>query len=391
MRKVFLNTLPKNKNGNIQWNKINNNKVKFIYNDIEGELLVKKSLPNRFVLVEYNGDEIELQRECLRKGHIGKALGTITKEFKFKIGDRLTNYGRNLTILDRFYNVDGIKYYKVLCNKCNYIHDKSEYHLIEQDCPCCKGQVVVKGINDIATTNPEIFNLLVNKEDGYNYSATTSKKLKVKCPNCGKEKYINIYNLIRQGVGCAYCSDGISYPNKFMGEFFNQLKEKGLIKNYILEKSYKINDKTRRYDIFATLFNGEKIICENNGIQHYKEIGYKVDLKTQQIIDNEKKNYALNILKVEHYISLDCRESNFTFMKNSILNSELNNIFDLANIDWELCEKMGRSNKKELILNYYMENPTITIKELAKKFNTTKRVIYDYFKLRGIKLNTLND
>ena len=51
-------------------------------------------------------------------------------------------------------------------------------------CGCCNGKVVVKGINDMWTTNPELAKLLVNPDDGYKYTSTSGKKVDWRCPIC---------------------------------------------------------------------------------------------------------------------------------------------------------------------------------------------------------------
>ena len=43
------------------------------------------------------------------------------------------------------------------------------------------------GVNDIATTHPEVIQFLVNKEDGHKYSHGSEKKVKIKCLNCEYE------------------------------------------------------------------------------------------------------------------------------------------------------------------------------------------------------------
>ena len=75
----------------------------------------------------------------------------------------------------------------------------SEYNLLKgQGCACCSGDIVVKGINDIATTHPKMIQYFVNKEDIYTHSYSSNEKILMKCPNCGyikKLKYIAFWKI----------------------------------------------------------------------------------------------------------------------------------------------------------------------------------------------------
>ena len=51
----------------------------------------------------------------------------------------------------------------------------------------------------------------------------SKKKIEVTCPICGYKKLISPHNLFCQGFSCSKCSDGISYPEKFIMSLLNQL------------------------------------------------------------------------------------------------------------------------------------------------------------------------
>lgn len=127
---------------------------------------------------------------------------------------------------------------------------------------------VVKGINDIPTTSPWMISYF---QDGYeeasNYTNNSNKKIYPRCPNCGqislKQYKINKI-FTKHGFSCK-CSDGISYPEKFVSEFLNQLNV-----NYISQVStntlYWLS-KNIRYDFYIP---DKNIIIEANGKQHYE-------------------------------------------------------------------------------------------------------------------------
>ena len=75
-------------------------------------------------------------------------------------------------------------------------------------CPYCVGKKVLKGFNDIFTTNPEIakeWNYEKNKlVSPYDYTIGSSKKVWWKCSKCGKEWEAALY--ARRKANCASCN-----------------------------------------------------------------------------------------------------------------------------------------------------------------------------------------
>ena len=136
-------------------------------------------------------------------------------------------------------------------------------------CSCCNGAIVVPGINDIATTDPWMIKYLVDPEDAYKYTRSSAKKVKVKCPYCGrvKDKSITLNKLHRnQSVSCS-CNDGISYPNKLMFNLLEQLEVE-------FETEYSPDwIGNRKYDFYIPSM---KLIIEMDGrLGHGKKIHSK--------------------------------------------------------------------------------------------------------------------
>ena len=76
---------------------------------------------------------------------------------------------------------------------------------------------------------------------------------------CGRRKKIIIGNIYkRHNIQCV-CGDKMSYPNKFLFSFFEQLGA-----NFTPEKTFDWSE-NRRYDDYIILPNGETLICENHG------------------------------------------------------------------------------------------------------------------------------
>ena len=70
---------------------------------------------------------------------------------------------------------------------------------------------------------PELIPLFKNREDAHN-GVSSSKKIEFVCPCCNKIYVRSICDIVRSGsVPCVTCSDGFSYPEKFMANVLSQL------------------------------------------------------------------------------------------------------------------------------------------------------------------------
>jgi len=306
-------------------------------------------------------------------------------DFIYSVGQTFKDDKRNIEILERKYEKGfyksrpnhNIKFYKCKCHKCNaediYI---SEYDLKQgRGCPVCHGKQLILGINDIPTTAPWMVKYFQGGyEEAKLYTKSSNKKIFPICPDCGKikTKSVSINKIYqRHGFGCT-CSDGISYPEKVMLNILSQL---GFDYIYQLSNRNFSWCSSYRYDFYI---NSLKCIIEVNGKQHYEESGgFMTGLHNIKSTDILKEKIALNN-KINHYIKLDCRESNIKFIKNSIVTSELNNLFDISKINWYECEEYATKNIIKQISDFKNQNPTMNPVQMEKHFNVDKATICKY-------------
>ena len=228
------------------------------------------------------------------------------------------------------------------CKVCGYRWKSQPNHILEGHiCPVCAKFIIGPAPeykNSIwASEYKDYFERYLSEEQMKSYMPHSGKKINVVCPDCGKNKDICIAQLANSGLGCL-CGDGQTYPNKFIYALLNQLKIE-----YIPEYYNDWSD-GRKYDIYIPIFN---CIIENHGEQHY---GHRGSFKTKSL-EEEKRNDAYKKILAEqngikHYIVLDCRESNVSWIKKSIMNSKLPIIlsFNINNIDWMMCHQFALSN-----------------------------------------------
>ena len=249
-------------------------------------------------------------------------------------------------------------------------------------CPTCfKNNCYTKHAHckTISETNKDMFLWLKNKDDGYKYCQGSHVNLEWLCPICGSTVIASPLNIKKTGImSCKFCSDGISYPNKFLA---NLLKECNI--NFKSEAGFgwsKLNGRfCYKYDFYLSEYN---MIIEAMGLQHYEK-GYYISLEKIQEIDKNKEMLAINN-GIQYYLALDCRKSDLEFIKNSILFSELNNILP-KNIDWNAVEYKSLGSLLVEICCEYNKDKTISIPELAKRFNVHRATVSRYLK-RGANI-----
>lgn len=239
--------------------------------------------------------------------------------------------------------------------------------------------MAIKGKDDIATQEPWMIDFFQEKDKHFIYECRRSSNRKIYpiCPYCGEIRNITfqistIYRL--HSIGCPKCSDGISYPEKFLMEVFNQIRAEVLFHPTIKDIPW---SKPHFYDFYDSK---RKVIIEVNGIQHYEEVKtFEQSLEEVRKNDIIKKEKAIkNGISESRYIELDCRYSKKEYLKKSLLsNLSFNNIYELnkKEIDWDKCHEQGMRSMYIKIYKYKQENPKVTNRELADKFHVNKDTV----------------
>lgn len=184
-----------------------------------------------------------------------------TEQFKKELFD----INPNIEIVGEYIGAN--KYIKAKCLYDDYEWDVKPSMLLHgTKCPVCTNHKVVKGINDISTTRPDLMKYFKNKNDAYTHSHGSECKVSVICPTCGNEDVVKINNISCFGYCCKYCWENTHKKHKaFRGQW-----NWDNINNYINEnaKGYKLIDvKTVKRK------NGNEkricISCPNKNHEHY--------------------------------------------------------------------------------------------------------------------------
>ena len=294
------------------------------------------------------------------------------KGFKFNPGEIVDVSTGKIKIIAN-YRKNSYKYVRYLCLNCNQEDVKFEGNLVKgTGCRVCSNQKCVAGINDIATTDPQIASMMASTKDKYKYTKFSTKKVDWKCPICGTViKNIQIRQVSAQRkISCPYCSSGISYPNRIMNAILTELDE-----DFLREFSPKwaIN---MRYDFWLYKNNMKYFIEMDGGFGHGNK-GTETQKREQIKIDKKKDTLArMHGIKM---IRIDCnylnQESAFDYIIKNILNSELKNILCIDNINFENIRRFAEDK---------------IVYEVCKMFNDGVKKIHliaEHFKIHPVTVS----
>lgn len=372
----------KKNNGKVNWEEILGMELELFYN---GEIYKVKVInyENKRLWVDYNGYVYDkgVDIRNFNNGQFGNILKIGTSKFKYERECHFKDDERDMIITDREYRIDksGIKrkWYKYTCNKCGWTEGWIEESSLIKNvgCACCSGHKLVPHINSIKVKATWMIDLGVSKEDALKYTCCSNKKIEVICPNCGNKKFLTPNNIYKtKSIGCN-CGDRLSYPEKIMHSVLKQINIE--YKTQLSKTTFKWCDKYK-YDFYLPYYN---MIIETHGLQHYEENkNWNMSLREVQENDKNKEELALNN-GIYDYIVIDCRYSEFDFIKNSILNSKLNSLFDLSKVDWIKCEEFALKNIVKEVCEYWNNKEEWeTTVDVGKVFNLGKKTISRYLK-----------
>ena len=100
-------------------------------------------------------------------------------------------------------------------------------------CAVCTNRVVMPGVNDIATTRPDLVKYFKNKDDATKYTSGSEHELTFVCPVDGEEKVMQISHLSSFGFCCNACYERQYGRKRVPYKYWNeQTMRKHLNDNY---------------------------------------------------------------------------------------------------------------------------------------------------------------
>lgn len=387
---VDLSNLPKN-NGKIVWKDTIGCCVPFKYKDVCSRMIINDFVGKQRVKVcvpDYVDNYIITTSNILN-GKLGSVAGYYSSNFKHQVEDIIQG---NMLITSCYIN-NNHKFYTYQCLRDGYVGHMSESDVTRgSKCPVCAKHKILTGYNDIATLRPDIADLLCDKNNAFLYGIFSRNKVDFYCPNCGAIINNSIENVCRQGLSCKKCSDGLSFPAKFVYNFLEQLDIKeSFYTEKVFEWSKNIQHTNKnlcgekRYDFYIPL--NAPIIIEAHGKQHYQPTGFHCCTKSKSFYDeleNDKLKMELainNNILASHYIQLDCQDSSMNYIKNSIMTTSLPKLlcFEEGDIDWDECNRFATSSRVYEACEMW-NNSVLTRQEIANKMKMHRTTINRYIK-----------
>ena len=395
MRKVFLDDLPKkygvgaNKDKLcIDWINSIGKIVSFTYQDISGELEIinhYKISGRHYLDIKYNNKIVKIESGSFLNCTLGNLLNKVITDFKYNINDIVNLKFSDIKILEQIRIPSGksilMKGYKYKCLNCgneNQIRENDLNNGKGCNVCCIPSKRILIGYNDLWTTHFKIACLMKYPQDGYESTHGSDKYKIFVCPDCGFEKPYLIHNLIKFGFSCPKCGDGISFANKVGFSLLEQLnidfKPEHNFYKYRFDFYFELNDIEYNLEMDGALGHGNYNTLSKLSVQETREK------------DIERDNFTkIHNIKV---IRIDCLKSDLEYIKNNILNSQLNELFDLSIIDWNKCEEFTNKSLVKIACDYWNSGIKIS-SEIAKIMKLSKATIISYLK-KGEKLGLCN-
>lgn len=244
-------------------------------------------------------------------------------------------------------------------------------------CKYCRNNDTHK-LDSIGYKFPHLANMIVGDIDVFSLAPQSNEKYYLKCPDCNhiSKHKVQICNLINQGYSCKVCGDGVSIPEKFMYNILLNLKL-----DFYNRKTFEWSNK-KEYDFYIPTLN---VIIETHGNQHYSNSNSfnSTNLKKQQYNDNYKYNLATEFIPKENYYIIDCRNSDFDFLKDNIIKT-LNSILDFSGVDWNLAWENSQKSLCKKTWNLW-NNGLKNAMDIANELKLSRHTIIKYLK-NGTKL-----
>lgn len=332
---------------------------------IKVPIVMYEKIGNRKIYVAYMGKRIPITTYHMEKLKGDKVFEKYTGKFRFQIGDIINN----IEIIDTK-NIKNCKKYQYRCLECGEIGWTTEYSLRNNFKHHCT----------IPTTAPWMIPYFPNGyEEANKYTHSSSKRIYPICPNCKNQskKSVMIKALYQKKSFQCICNDNISYGEKFFISFLEQL-------NIDYVHQYSLKGLRKIYDFYIPSLNA---IVETHGEQHYIDsFGFTgKTLEEEQKNDELKMQYALSH-GISKYIVIDARKSNKEWLKEHILSTELSELFDCTNIDWDVCHRFTLKSRIVEVCEYIMKHSAQALEDCdlewyMKRFHIQKSTLKHYIKM----------
>lgn len=397
-----LSNLPRLSNGKINWIGTTGYVFSFDDGNKTGTIKIISSFRDEkntqtMLELEYDNRRQVVSSQCVSNGYLSKFINDFHRR-EYSVGDIVeSENGRKFLVLQVMVrrNRDSIPYgfrpyYKVRCLECGADDYKLGSALCRAGCQCCSGDTVFPGFNDIESTDPWLSEYFQDPSEARYHTHGEQTKIYPKCPYCGKvsEKLYPINTIYQHnGFLCSCKETGSSYPEKYVSALLDQLGVKYITQATTCHVGFDVGDKA--YDFYD---KNKSCIIETHGPQHFEGWIPSNNWRTyeEEHANDVYKEETARQNGIEHYVIIDCRESYSKHIKESILKSELPNVYSFTekDIDWNKCNKYATSNIVKLVCDDFMKY-LYDAEALHNMYHISRWAVRDYIR-RGSELGWSN-
>ena len=299
--------------------------------------------------------------------------------------------GNEYEIVDGFTAIDDMAKFRHNCkNGEKHYFDMTPTSFIYRGSRCyCENPSisrVILGFNDIHTTRPDVEEWMHNKEDAYKYSMSSKEKILWDCPDCKNTFEERICNVNSNRLSCPFCSDGISYPNKFMYNSLYQIKDD----LDFLEREYNPdwckfefngNERCGKYDVYFGIDGKRYIVEMDGGLGHGNKVHTNSLLSQDELLqidlikDKLAEEHGIKVIRIDCNYKTNDR---YAYILNNVLNSNLKDIIDLSKIDFDLSNK--HSTNSLIVKAGELWNQGLTAGQIRKELKIGEGTVTSYLK-----------
>lgn len=286
--------------------------------------------------------------------------------------------------------------YLCKCIYDGYVRPLEQYKFDKglHSCAVCDNKVVVKGINDVATTQPELVQYIHDKSIIHSITKRSERQIELECPICHTIKIGKLKDLAKYGFSCPKCGDGRTIPNKLM---YLILEQGGL--DFECEVNFEwcsfplFNRKDKfTHGIYDFVVRSKNLIIEmDGGLGHGKKLHSRSKKTLEETLYRDRMKDKLASEHGYKVIRIDCdytEDNKYEYMFKSLMDSDLSNYIDIANIN--LKELFIEANNTSLVKDAAdLWNEGLSRGEISEKLKFGKATIRKYLKI-GTDLGLCN-
>ena len=142
---------------------------------------------------------------------------------------------------------------------------------------------------------------------------------------------------------------------------------------------------SRAYIVFNSrtkvMMESINVIVEmDGGLGHGKKVHNKSKVTSKESLEIDDYKDEQAVLHGIEVIRVDCELSDLEYIKQNILKSRLNDLYNFIDINWLKCNEYAVSNLVKIACKYKQDNLDLTCSDIGRIMNLSETTIRKYLK-----------